>query len=275
MGSLFSDIGLFLYTILSYWQSYVTGGVVTGTVYLVERLSGWQLTKRAFAALFVGTFLLVSFFFAWRDQLNATRVAQETQGQLKETVKQEQTVIDQLQAKVRELEKPRRPLFTGWIENYSAGTARDGTTVLWVEASIDNAPDAAPSIAEGFRLKITMPGVGQTRELFPEWGSGKEVKMLGFPEDRIYKPEDILFQKTTLQPVAPGARVSGWLKWSVPGFTRDQVDRLGTTIEISFGDLAQTVYFMRHTIDGTESSGGSHVPGIDYKIIKGSRKGSH
>lgn len=46
---------------------------MTGAVGLFERLSKYRLTKRAYAAVFVFSFLFVSFFFAWRDQLNSNR----------------------------------------------------------------------------------------------------------------------------------------------------------------------------------------------------------
>src|SRR5215204_1136357 len=63
-----SEISLFIYSTLSYWQALATGGIVTGVVGLIERLSGYHLTKRAYVGLFVGTFLLAAFFLGWREE---------------------------------------------------------------------------------------------------------------------------------------------------------------------------------------------------------------
>jgi hypothetical protein len=68
MHSLWRDLFAFLISYLSHWQSYATGGVVTGLIAVVERLSGKQLTKKMYAAIFIGIFSLAAFFLAWRDQ---------------------------------------------------------------------------------------------------------------------------------------------------------------------------------------------------------------
>jgi len=68
MHSLWRDLFVFLISYLSHWQSYATGGVVTGLIAVFERLSGKQLTKKMYAAIFVGIFSLAAFFLAWRDQ---------------------------------------------------------------------------------------------------------------------------------------------------------------------------------------------------------------
>ncbi|MBZ5503336.1 MAG: hypothetical protein LAN59_14080 [Acidobacteriia bacterium] len=63
-----SDIRVFLLAVILRWQSYVTGGVLTALVVLVERLFDWKMPKKTYAALFIVGCLLVSFFLAWRDQ---------------------------------------------------------------------------------------------------------------------------------------------------------------------------------------------------------------
>jgi hypothetical protein len=62
------EIGQFGVAVLSHWQAYVTGGTVTGIIAVTERLSGKSLPKKAYAAVFLGFFLLVSFFLAWDDE---------------------------------------------------------------------------------------------------------------------------------------------------------------------------------------------------------------
>jgi hypothetical protein len=68
MAGIFHDIGRFTVGVISHWQGYATGGVVTAIIGIVERLSGKQLGKRAYASIFLGLFLLVSFFLTWQDE---------------------------------------------------------------------------------------------------------------------------------------------------------------------------------------------------------------
>jgi len=63
-----SEVIKFLSAVLGHWQGYVTGGIVTGLIYTIERLTEWKMPRWMFAALSLGIFLLVSFFLAWRDQ---------------------------------------------------------------------------------------------------------------------------------------------------------------------------------------------------------------
>ncbi|HKG78892.1 MAG TPA: hypothetical protein VKA78_05720, partial [Pyrinomonadaceae bacterium] len=78
MRNFISEISLFIYSTLSYWQALATGGIVTGVVGLIERLSGYHLTKRAYVGLFVGTFLLAAFFLGWREE-HRQRLQQEAE----------------------------------------------------------------------------------------------------------------------------------------------------------------------------------------------------
>jgi hypothetical protein len=81
---MWSDIIVFAIAVVSHWQGYVTGGAVTGLVALVERLSGWTMPKKVYAALYVGVFLLVSFFLAWREQYRAALTVPALQAQLQD-----------------------------------------------------------------------------------------------------------------------------------------------------------------------------------------------
>lgn len=62
------DIGRFVLAVVGHWQSYATGGVITGVIAVVERLSGKTLPKKAYGAIFIGVFLLAAFFLAWQDE---------------------------------------------------------------------------------------------------------------------------------------------------------------------------------------------------------------
>jgi hypothetical protein len=95
MGSLFGDIGNFIVAVVSHWQSYVTGGVITGLIGVVERLSEWRMPKWAYASTFLGVFLLVSFFLAWREQYQEAQKLPALESQLQEKDK----TIQQLKEK--------------------------------------------------------------------------------------------------------------------------------------------------------------------------------
>jgi hypothetical protein len=68
MPSLLSEVGTFAWEFISHWQSYVTGGVVTGGIGLIERLLEKRLSKRAYFGIFDVTFSLAAFFMIWREQ---------------------------------------------------------------------------------------------------------------------------------------------------------------------------------------------------------------
>jgi hypothetical protein len=63
-----SELLLFVKVYLSNWQSYATGGVVTGLISVGERLFGKPLPKKAYFLIFVVSFSLAAFFLAWRDE---------------------------------------------------------------------------------------------------------------------------------------------------------------------------------------------------------------
>jgi hypothetical protein len=71
------EIGTFIVAVISHWQGYATGGVITGLIGVGERLSGKQLSKKAYAAIFLGVFLLVSFFLTWRGEYERANTLQK------------------------------------------------------------------------------------------------------------------------------------------------------------------------------------------------------
>src|SRR5438132_12368610 len=76
MQGLLHDFVVFLVSFVSHWQSYVTGGVVTGLIQVVERLTSKTLSKRAYFFVFVVSFSIVAFFMAWREQYERAERAQ-------------------------------------------------------------------------------------------------------------------------------------------------------------------------------------------------------
>jgi hypothetical protein len=76
MPSLPTEIKLFLLAFVSHWQSYITGGVVTAVITLVERWREKTLPKRVYFIVFAVTFAMAAFFMAWRDQFERAETLQ-------------------------------------------------------------------------------------------------------------------------------------------------------------------------------------------------------
>jgi len=74
---LLADLAKFVWVVLSHWQAYMTGGIAAAALFAYERLKAKVVSARVIRVGIV-TFLVVAFFLTWRDQLNATRKAEET-----------------------------------------------------------------------------------------------------------------------------------------------------------------------------------------------------
>ena len=119
MRSIWSDLLSFLWAYLSHWQSYATGGVVTGIIGVSERLLGKQLPKKVYAAIFILVFSLAAFFLAWRDEyIRANELAkvsiqlQTTTDNLRQQVRgsdEKDAEIKQLRAKLEARTPPESP----------------------------------------------------------------------------------------------------------------------------------------------------------------------
>ncbi len=83
-----SKVLIFVLAVVSHWQSYVTGGVVTGIVAFAERVFDWKMPKWAFIAVFGGVFLLVSFFLAWKDEYDQAQQVPVLNAQLQDEDKE-------------------------------------------------------------------------------------------------------------------------------------------------------------------------------------------
>ena len=53
--------------VLTYWQAYVTAGLLVAIIAAIEHWGGLQIPRRAYIAGAI-TFLVVSCFMAWRDE---------------------------------------------------------------------------------------------------------------------------------------------------------------------------------------------------------------
>lgn len=62
------DIGRFAVAVVWHWQGLVTGGVITALVLLYVVVFDHQFSRETYLLLFLGIFLPMSGFLAWRDE---------------------------------------------------------------------------------------------------------------------------------------------------------------------------------------------------------------
>jgi hypothetical protein len=71
-----AELLAFLWASISHWQTYVTGGTVTGVITVWERLRNKNLSTRAYFLVFVVSFSIAGFFMAWREQYERAQTAE-------------------------------------------------------------------------------------------------------------------------------------------------------------------------------------------------------
>jgi hypothetical protein len=213
MGSFISDLFLFIYTVLSYWQAYVTGGVITAVVGIFERLTDTRLAKRAYVWLFVITFLLASFFLAWRNEHISLQ-----------NIKQELS---------REKDQ-NAPKLGGHIEQViiTEGTDSNGSQVF-ILLSIGNT--GGTSIVEDFLLKIKLTDFDHDvgAKDFP----GETISLLDEKKSKVtIHPQETMKTKEG-KPIERGYKMRGWLMFPVEGVKPELIRRPKTQFTISFKDV--------------------------------------
>jgi len=62
-----SDVLQFVWAVLSRWQAYITGGVVTALITIVEKKRGKAFSWRVFV-WFLAVYLVVAFYLVWHDE---------------------------------------------------------------------------------------------------------------------------------------------------------------------------------------------------------------
>lgn len=82
MGHIFSELFLFLGSVFSHWQIWLSGGGLGGfiviAVALVEKLWGKSLSKRVHVYLFLVAFFLCACFLSWVDKDDALKSERDT-----------------------------------------------------------------------------------------------------------------------------------------------------------------------------------------------------
>jgi hypothetical protein len=98
-----SELWIYIVAFFSHWQSYLTGGVVTALITLLERAREKQLSKRVYFYIFVSAFTLAAFFMAWRDQFERSVRAEETLSRAEQTLSMERPQLEDVKRENQKL----------------------------------------------------------------------------------------------------------------------------------------------------------------------------
>jgi hypothetical protein len=239
-----SEFLSFIAAVLSYWQAYLTGGIVTGAVGLFERLTRFRLTRRAYVTLFVGVFLFVSFFLAWRDQHKAV----QEQANLVETLRQElgsvKKELDETKHTLAYEREQNTPKLIGTIDLFAVGDSPDiNAAQVFVLLRVRNV--GAPSIVEGYTLHVKSKDLDlQSRPFFiPEnWTAHSNTLEVHFTRDMV-------FEDKAAKPIERGGRIAGWLRYVFEGMKAEHLHRIGTVYTLDFTDVLGNPYTATYTVD--------------------------
>ena len=92
-----SDFSSFVWAVFSHWVALVTGGVITALLLVWERRRQKNIPTKVYW-LIIAFFVLLSFFLAWRDQLNQKRALSARIDSLQRDIDTSKKSIDKLDA---------------------------------------------------------------------------------------------------------------------------------------------------------------------------------
>jgi hypothetical protein len=279
MGDFFSDLFHFAIAILSYWQAYLTGGLITGVIGMVERLSHYRLTKRGYVGVFVVTFLLVSFFSAWRDERGNVEEVNKKIADIEAQSKKDSEKADKKIAELEAIIKKDAPNLVGEITFppiTSIYTYKDGRTspLIILLLSIEN-NGAKTTVVGGFPLQIKGKTIDMT--VWP-------VALLGKTPYRASQStaagelnfEDSMLKKSERAIDKGDEALKGWLTYIVDEKTLDQISIPGTELIVSFQDRLNKAYTAKAVIGiNTEPPHQYYQPGVNIPFRPPEAKKRH
>jgi hypothetical protein len=115
------------------------------------------------------------------------------------------------------------------IDQVAIGNAPSGDARLFITAELVNRSD--PTMLDSWRLDIETPGGEKINDIAPGYARGatwttQDGGIIAF------KDEDILFFKTTTEPLAKGARVAGVIFFEVRGKKKDYIGQIGALFRL-------------------------------------------
>jgi hypothetical protein len=154
-----------------------------------------------------------------------------------------------------------QPILKATIDSVAVGNYKEGTgsTALMVVVAVRNL--GMPTIIEGWSLLIDVSGVGK-RTLIPEYiPIGKSVTLDYEGGSITFSGAEIIFNKTTENPLLTGAMARGVLIFIVNDIRKETVARPGTTFTLSFTDVTGKAYSVSRIWTGVEGKP-PYLPGL-------------
>lgn len=230
--ALFLEIWQFVVAVMSYLTAYITGGIVMAVLFLYERFVNREVSL-GFIYWGLVTFLLVSFFMAWRDEHHDLLAIQK---------------------------KLQSPEFRFNIASIGTGPLNDGVGIH-IGGLISN-PLGPPSAAIDWKMILEFPD-GRIVDGQPVPLTGQDITIpLADTGSRITLPISNYFPHLTLQPIPAGGAVQGWLFGEFRGVTLDELYEKKATLIVEVDDA---VAGHRHSVRQVLSNRGIRVFGRDLK----------
>lgn len=216
---------------------------------LFERLTKWRLTARAYVGLFIVTFLLVAFFYAWRDEHKVVREAINTATQKERDINEIKQELKETKRLLQVEKEQNTPKLVGTIEQVLF-TSRPGLplTEIFVLMSIRNT--GTPSIVEGYSIHLQAGdiNVSTITHTIP-----KELVMTGPNHIITFHGDDALYHKT-VKPIERGGLLRGWLRYKINGYESSRIDKIGTKLTINLLDVNRTLYPVEYVVNSPPTS---------------------
>jgi hypothetical protein len=214
---LLSFLGVLLFAIFIYFRE--------GMKAMTDH--AWENGLLAVLALIAGIFIVYGTQFAWE----VAKVGYKDHESLA------------TQASAKQLEESKRSNLQMSIEEFGVtddATSSDGKPFTklrgcsaWAIASVRNL--GAPSIADEWKLTITVPGLAvpiQAALIDFNFRPGSKIDLAG---DSV--PIDKLLYRETISPIASGDKKQGFIAFFVAGHFREQLAQKGTTYILTAHDI--------------------------------------
>lgn len=233
------DLFYFLRTTFGHWQTWASGGGFGGLLVILlgiyERVWGRPVSNRTYIGIFIGGFLFVALFVAWREEHS-------------------------------ELIKERRnaPSLAAEIHfAWATYVPAQDITETFLLVSLTNS--GTPSFAEGWRLSFRT--TDQNLENLPYTQIPKELTLLNLSKngavDAVFHQEHSLPEKAIRQ-VGRDEIVRGWIRFRLPGNVKDSVITGRGELELRFHDARRVSYTTRFRSGGPSPT--PYFPGVEQPV---------
>ncbi len=158
----------------------------------------------------------------------------------------------------------RAPKLVGNFEQIVTGDSPEPkATQAFILFTVRN--HAAPSIAEGWRLKVTGPGtnIELPPTTIPDSFTLSDSRT-GKPKLRFHGKQ-ALYEKA-IEPIPRGGLVRGWLRFVFEGVDQDRIRAPGTRWSLSFADVTGKHYESDYVMSGKDGDP-RYIPGAEQPFV--------